>query len=94
MLFFAWIGAGLGLCKARNDAEAEDAKSKGGGRPVRPKAHLDVVRPFNNPATSPASASSWERGSLGRIKNLMSRNSLSSITSITSLTSKNLNFKL
>ena len=36
MLFFAWIGAGLGLCKARNEAAAEDAKSKGGERPVRP----------------------------------------------------------
>ena len=31
MLFFAWIGAGLGLCETRNDVEAEDAKSKGGG---------------------------------------------------------------
>ena len=36
MLFFAWIGAGLGLCKARNDAAAEDAKSKGGGCLGRP----------------------------------------------------------
>ena len=37
-MFFAFrIGAGLGLCKSRNDDEAEDAKSKGGiGRPVRP----------------------------------------------------------
>ena len=30
MFFTFRIGAGLGLCKARNDAEAEDAKSKGG----------------------------------------------------------------
>ena len=36
MFFTFRIGAGLDLCKARNDAAAEDAKSKGGGRPVRP----------------------------------------------------------
>ena len=36
MFFTFRIGAGLGLCKSRNDDEAEDAKSKGGvGRPVR-----------------------------------------------------------
>ena len=35
MFFTFRIGAGLGLCKARNDAAAEDAKSKGGGSLVR-----------------------------------------------------------
>ena len=43
MFFTFRIGAGLGLCKARNDAAAEDAKSKGGGSLARPVAPPDVV---------------------------------------------------